>query len=77
MNNFVWLPFKILADLYAINLKNPTSSKNIDSTVIEINKTNIFNGFILLSAVNALTIELIETELVIINIIAPITAIGQ
>ena len=44
MNNTNWFVLANPTDLYAIYLKNPTSSKYIDIIVIEKNNTNILIG---------------------------------
>ena len=55
-----WLFFAFFVAKTAKNLKNPTSSKNIDKKVIETNNTSILSGFIDELLVNPLNISVKE-----------------
>ena len=64
-------------DLTATYWKKPTSSKNIDRKVIEMNNTSIFRGLTEVFAVNSLMILSLETKPNKINNTAAIIAITQ
>jgi hypothetical protein len=71
------LDLKFFTNKTARNLKNPTSSKNIDRNVIEKNNNNILIGFIIELENKPFITSLIEIQLNNKANIAPIALIIQ
>ena len=76
IKSFIWLLPAFFNDASAKNLNTPSSSKNMDNTVIEIKITSILIGFTEVSAVSALII-LFKSPLNITRITVPIRVIIQ
>ena len=72
-----WFPLAFFAAKFAKYLNNPNSSKSMDNNVIEKNNTNIFNGLILVLAVNWLNTSSIGANENISSAEAPIKAMIQ
>ena len=76
-NKAFWFVLQFLINRAAKNLKNPTSSKNIDKKVIEKNSSNILIGLIDESENSPFKESLIDTQLKDRINIAPIKQIIQ
>ena len=70
MNNLICLLPAFLVAKFARNLNNPTSSKKIDSIVIEMNSIKIFKGLTVEELVKVSIIVLMLTCLNKIRIVA-------
>ena len=75
--SFSWLLPARLREAFARYRKNPSSSRNIDRTVIEMNRTSILSGFIAVFATSAAPTLAGSTVLVIRSSAAPTSVTTQ